>query len=84
MHHCVGNYVNKIVDGSTYICFIRHKDNPDKQYITCQVDPNTGKIGQYYLAYDGLISSKEDIEFREAYQKYLFNCHKEYKIKELA
>ena len=84
MHHCVGNYVNKIVDGSTYICFIRRKDNPDKQYITCQVDPNTGKIGQYYLAYDGLISSKEDIEFREAYQKYLFNCHKEYKIKELA
>lgn len=84
MHHCVGNYVNKIVDGSTYICFIRHKDNPDKQYITCQVNPNTGKIGQYYLACDELISSKKDIEFRKAYQEYLFNCHKEYKIKELA
>lgn len=84
MHHCVGNYVNKIVDGSTYICFIRHKDNPDKPYITCQVEPTTGKIGQYYLAYDRLISSDEDREFRIAYQEYLFNCHKEYKIKELA
>lgn len=84
MHHCVGNYVNKIVDGQTYICFIRHKDNPDKQYITCEVNPNTGKIGQYYLAYDRLISSKEDIEFRKAYQEYLFNYHKEYKIEELA
>lgn len=84
MHHCVGNYVNKIVDGQTYICFIRHKDNPDKQYITCQVDPKTGKIGQYYLAYDRLITLKKDIEFKKAYQEYLFNCHKEYKIKELA
>lgn len=82
MHHCVGNYVNKIVDGSTYICFIRHKDNPDKPYITCQVDPKTGKIGQYYLAYDRLITLKKDIEFRKAYQEYLFNCNKEYNIKE--
>ena len=84
MHHCVGNYVNKIADGSTYICFIRHKDNPDKQYITCQIDPKTGKIGQYYLAYDRLISSNEDIDFKKAYQEYLFNCHKEYKIKKLS
>ena len=84
MHHCVGGYVNKIVDGSTYICFIRHKDNPDKQYITCQIDPKTGKIGQYYLAYDMCISSNEDIDFKKAYQEYLFNCNKEYKIKELA
>lgn len=82
MHHCVGNYVNKIVDGQTYICFIRHKDNPDKQYITCQVDPKTGKIGQYYLAYDRLITLKKDIEFKKAYQEYLFNCNKEYKTKE--
>ncbi len=84
MHHCVGGYVNKIIDGQTYICFIRHKNNPDKQYITCQVDPKTGKIGQYYLAYDRYISSKKDIEFRKAYQEYLFNCNEEYKIKELA
>ena len=84
MHHCVGSYVNKIVDGLTYICFIRHKDNPDKEYITCEVNPKTGKIGQYYLAYDRLITLKKDIEFRKAYQEYLFNCHDEYKIKELA
>ena len=84
MHHCVGDYVNKIVDGSTYICFIRHKDNPDKQYITCQIDPKTGTIGQYYLAYDRLISLKKDIDFKKAYQEYLFNCNKEYRTKELA
>lgn len=83
MHHCVGGYVNSIVDGKTYICFIRHKDNPDKPYITCEIRPETGKIGQYFLAYDKYISSSEDIEFKTVYQEYLSNCHKEYKTKEL-
>lgn len=73
MHHCVGSYVNKIVTGETYICFIRHKDNPEKPYITCQINPKTGTIKQYYLAYDRCISSKEDREFRKAYQDYLYS-----------
>lgn len=77
MHHCVGSYVNNIVNGSTYICFIRHKDNPDKPYITCQIDPKTARIDQYFLAYDKYISSKEDKEFKEAYQKYLYSVKKE-------
>ena len=84
MHHCVGSYVNQIINGSTYICFIRHKDNPDKPYITCQVNPNGGIIGQYFLAYDRHISSKEDVEFKKAYQEYLYDCYKEYETKELA
>ena len=73
MHHCVGGYVNRIVNGSTYICFIRRKDNPNKPYITCQIVPQTGTIRQYYLAYDRCISSKEDEEFRKAYQDYLYS-----------
>lgn len=83
MHHCVGGYVNSIAEGRKYICFIRHKDNPDKPYITCEIDPYTGRIRQYFLAYDRFISSDEDIEFKKAYQEYLSNCHKEYKTKEL-
>lgn len=70
MHHCVGGYVNDVERGSTYICFIRHKDTPDVPYITCQVR-NNGTIGQYYLAYDHNISSDEDKEFKKAYQAYL-------------
>lgn len=73
MHHCVGSYVDAIVKGSTYICFIRRKDNPNKPYITCQIVPQTGAIKQYYLAYDRCISSKEDREFRQAYQNYLYS-----------
>lgn len=73
MHHCVGSYVDRIVTGETYICFIRHKDKPNKPYITCQINPKTGAIKQYYLAYDRCISSKEDREFRAAYQNYLYS-----------
>lgn len=70
MHHCVGGYVNYVIDGSTFICFVRRKDNLDTPYITCQVSP-TGEIGQYFLAYDRHISSTEDIAFKNAFQAHL-------------
>lgn len=70
MHHCVGGYVNSVIENDTYICFVRHKDNPTTPYITCQVHTN-GCIGQYFLAYDRYISSDEDKEFYKVFQNYL-------------
>ena len=70
MHHCVGRYVDRVVNGDTYICFVRRKDTPDKCHLTCQVDMN-GNIGQYYLAYDNTISSSEDVAFKAAFQNHL-------------
>lgn len=70
MHHCVGGYVNSIIENSCYICFVRHKDKPDIPYITCQV-MLSGEINQYYLAYDKTISKDEDIAFRNAFQTHL-------------
>jgi hypothetical protein len=72
MHHCVGSYVNRVVENSCYIVFIRHKDTPDKCYLTCQVYTN-GEIGQYYLAYDRRISTAEDRAFKEAFATHLAN-----------
>lgn len=70
MHHCVGGYVNCVLDNTTYIVFVRHKDTPDNCYITCQVHTN-GNIGQYFLAYDRYINSDEDRAFYDAFQKHL-------------
>ena len=70
MHHCVGSYVQDVVDNRTYIVFVRHKDTPDKCYLTAQVHTN-GRLGQYYLAYDRRISSAEDIAFRDAFEQHL-------------
>lgn len=70
MRHCVGSYVDRVVRGDTYICFVRHKDTPDDCYITCQVYTD-GTIGQYFLAYDRFISSAEDKAFKAAFAEHL-------------
>lgn len=70
MHHCVGGYVNRVVENDCYIVFIRHKDTPNECYLTCQVYTN-GEIGQYYLAYDRRISTAEDRAFKEAFATHL-------------
>lgn len=70
MHHCVGNYVERVVGGNTFICFVRHKATPDKCYITCQVSTE-GDIQQYFLAFDRYISTEEDIAFKREFQRYL-------------
>ena len=70
MHHCVGSYVNKVIDNKTYVVFIRRKDDIETPYITAQVDLD-GILKQYYLAYDKEITREEDEEFKEAFQKHL-------------
>ena len=70
MHHCVGSYTQDVIDNNTYIVFVRHKDTPDKCYLTVQVHTN-GRLGQYYLAYDRRISSVEDIAFKNAFAQHL-------------
>ena len=72
MHHCVGGYVNDIIEGSTYIVYIRNKNDLTTPYITCQVYSN-GELGQYYLAYDRCISEPEDIAFKKAFKEHLAN-----------
>ena len=70
MHHCVGNYTQNVIDNRTYIIFVRHKDTPDKCYITAEIS-TSGRLGQYFLAYDRRISSAEDIEFQQALANHL-------------
>lgn len=74
MHHCVGSYRDKVANGETLIVFVRHKDTPNKCYITAEISPKNGRIGQYYLAYDHSISKAEDIGFKIALQEWLFSC----------
>lgn len=70
MHHCVGGYVDEVIENRTYICFVRHAENPDEPYITCEVNLN-GEIRQYFLSHDRRISSAEDKRFYEAFRNYL-------------
>ena len=70
MHHCVGGYVDRVLNEETYIVFIRKKSQVDIPYITCQIYLN-GQIGQYYMAYDHYISEDKDIQFKRQSQAFL-------------
>lgn len=59
LHHCVGcgRYKNKILQGTSYILFLRHKKTPDEAYYTLEVTPK-GKVVQAF----GIRDTKPDWE----------------------
>lgn len=76
-HNCVGRlYLNSVAQGNTNIIFIRKKNNPQKSYITCEVN-NNGFIQQYLLAYNRRVEI-ESIEgqFQLRLQAHIDNCVK--------
>ena len=70
-HNCVGSYIKYVVDGSSIVVFVRHKDSPDKSYITCEICPN-GRINQFYLRCNYSVHEAEDKDFCRLYQEYLY------------
>lgn len=70
MHHCVGSYVNKVVNNDCYIVFVRNKNDLTTPYITAEIFTN-GRIGQYYLSHDRNITLDEDKKFKEMFQMHL-------------
>lgn len=72
-HNCVGDYGydNKVLEGKCNIVFIRKKINPNKSYITCEINPN-GHIIQYYLAHNyGVYEGDPAYSFKLKYIEYL-------------
>ena len=68
--NCVGGYVDTVLRGNCYVVFVRHKDNLDKNYITCEVQPN-GYINQFYLAHNNWVRADEDKEFKELFAEHI-------------
>jgi IS1 family transposase len=69
-HNCVySSYLGLVVEGETYVVFIRHKDALDKSVITCEI--KNGEICQYLARYNQRTLDAELCEFRMAYQKHL-------------
>ena len=36
-HNCLASYVNRLINGSTCVVFVRYKDTPDSSYVTCEI-----------------------------------------------
>lgn len=73
MHNCVYSmYMNRVVNGSTNVVFVRMKNDIDTPYITCEVN-NSGRIVQYLASYNRSVQDVNASEFRTAYQSHLWN-----------
>lgn len=68
--NCVGGYVDTVLNGRTYVVFVRHKDNLDKNYITCEVRTD-GYISQFYLAGNNWVRTDEDRAFRDLFAEHI-------------
>lgn len=70
-HNCVERmYMDKVKKGITYIVQIRRIDNPNKAYITCEIEHN-GQIVQYLGFGNSCILDETAANFRNEYQNHL-------------
>ena len=72
-NNCVYScYLEEVVNGRTNVVFIRKKDEPQKSFITCEID-NKGNIRQYLYRYNNRVTNKDTAEyqFRNDFQKWL-------------
>lgn len=78
-HNCVGSYIQYVVNGTSIVVFVRHKDSPDKSYITCEIRPD-GRINQFYLRGNYSVHETEDKAFCKLYQEYLYQHADEIRV----
>lgn len=71
-HNCVGRfgYYEKMANGYSSVVFIRRKDEPNKSFITCEVD-NKGNILQFLGKANHYVDNPIALEFKSKYQKKL-------------
>lgn len=65
--HCVGSYVNMVLDGVYRICFLRRADNPDKPVLTLTVSKDDGLL--YYKGRGNREVTAEERTVLEAWTK---------------
>ena len=66
-------YYPKVLKHETHIVFIRHKTEPEKPYITCEVN-NDGEIVQYLTRFNNYVNWQTDelgFQFQSIYADYL-------------
>lgn len=74
LHHCVGSspvYKERMAEGTSWILFLRKKDNLEKPYYTIEIDMLEDKIIQYYSEFDRQPDKKEIDKLLTEYRNYL-------------
>lgn len=69
-NNCVERmYMERVHDGKTHVVTVRRVNDPDKNYITCEVS-NNGKIIQYLARCNNHPTESDAIEFKKTLQDY--------------
>jgi len=70
-HNCVySSYLSHVINGDTYVVFIRAKSNPTKSLITCEVS-TCGAIYQYLGMLNSIPTNEAILNFKYEYQKHI-------------
>lgn len=73
-NNCVARmYLPKVEHKDRIIVFIRKKEDVSKSYITCEIYPDSFKIGQYLTKCNSYVYDENALNFREKYQEHLLS-----------
>ena len=62
MNHCVGSYIDSVMDGNSIIFFMRKKELPDKPYVTIELGKN-GELYQVKCNSNRYLASETALDF---------------------
>lgn len=73
-NNCVARmYLPKVEHQDRIIVFIRKKEDVSKSYITCEIYPDSFRIGQYLTKCNNYVTDENALSFREKYQEHLLS-----------
>lgn len=62
LRHCVGSYIKRVASGTSFIVFLRHKDEPEKSFTTIEIN-EYDKIVQIRKKHNASLEEKDAREF---------------------
>lgn len=75
-HNCVFRaYYPMVIDCETLVVFIRRKEDINKSFITCEINPHNGEIKQCLKKYNTILlppADKDACAFKTLYQTFLY------------
>ena len=65
LHHCVGSYADRIIEGYSCICFIRKKENPEIPFFTMEICKDMDRVTQIHGLSNRHIDPKRDVGLKD-------------------
>lgn len=69
MHHCVGGYIDRVIDNHSIILFLRKAEKLDNSFATIEIDPSDMKVHQVKAKHNRRIEDEKAKIFLEKWCK---------------